>query len=55
MERVTYRIPSEQLEKVEDLVDSGEFPSKSEALRTAVREWLNERGAELGHPPWYDR
>ncbi|WP_306052792.1 ribbon-helix-helix domain-containing protein [Natronococcus wangiae] len=43
MERVTLRIPKQQIEEVEQLVDSGEFPNRSEAIRSAVREMINEQ------------
>ena len=42
MERVTLRIPKQQIEDVEELVDSGEFPNRSEAIRQAVRELIDE-------------
>ncbi len=44
MERVTLRIPKQQIEEVEQMVDSGEFPNRSEAIRSAVREMINEQG-----------
>ncbi|MGM0590796.1 MAG: ribbon-helix-helix domain-containing protein [Halobacteriota archaeon] len=43
MERVTLRIPKQQIEEVEQMVDSGEFPNRSEAIRSAVRDMLNEQ------------
>ena len=43
MERVTLRIPEQQIEEVEQLVDSGEFPNRSEAIRSAVREMIHEQ------------
>ncbi len=43
MERVTLRIPKQQVEEVERLVDSGEFPNRSEAIRSAVREMINDQ------------
>ncbi len=43
MERVTLRIPKQQIEDVEQLVDSGEFPNRSEAIRAAVREMINDQ------------
>lgn len=43
MERVTLRIPKQQIDEVERLVDSGEFPNRSEAIRSAVREMINEQ------------
>ncbi len=42
MERVTIRIPTTQLERVESLVDAGVFPNRSEAIRAAIRQ-LGER------------
>ncbi len=46
MERVTLRIPKQQIEAVEQLVETGEFPNRSEAIRSAVREMINEEDAE---------
>jgi Arc/MetJ-type ribon-helix-helix transcriptional regulator len=43
MERVTLRIPKQQIEEVERMVETGEFPNRSEAIRSAVREMLNEQ------------
>ncbi len=43
MERVTLRIPKQQIEEVEQMVETGEFPNRSEAIRSAVREMLNEQ------------
>jgi len=43
MERVTLRIPKQQIEEVEHMVDTGEFPNRSEAIRSAVREMINEQ------------
>ena len=54
MERVTLRIPAQQIEEVERMVDTGEFPNRSEAIRSAVREMVNEQDAESGEGkrPW---
>ncbi|WP_254839150.1 ribbon-helix-helix domain-containing protein [Natronomonas marina] len=54
MERVTLRIPKQQIEEVERMVDTGEFPNRSEAIRSAVREMLNEQDAEARdeNRPW---
>jgi len=38
MERVTIRMPTEMLDALQAAVDRGEFPSRSEAIRAAVRE-----------------
>ena len=43
MERVTLRIPKQQIEEVEQMVETGEFPNRSEAIRSAVREMLKEQ------------
>jgi antitoxin ParD1/3/4 len=56
MERVTLRIPEQQIEEVERMVETGQFPNRSEAIRSAVREMLNEHGrtqeAESQRRPW---
>ncbi|MEF8808762.1 MULTISPECIES: ribbon-helix-helix domain-containing protein [Natronomonas] len=54
MERVTLRIPKQQIEEVERMVDTGEFPNRSEAIRSAVREMLNEQDTESrdSNRPW---
>jgi Arc/MetJ-type ribon-helix-helix transcriptional regulator len=57
MERVTLRIPKQQIEEVEQMVETGEFPNRSEAIRSAVREMLNEhddrgRGRKRKDRPW---
>jgi len=43
MERVTLRIPKQQIEEVEQMVEHGQFPNRSEAIRSAVREMLSEQ------------
>jgi Arc/MetJ-type ribon-helix-helix transcriptional regulator len=43
MERVTLRIPKQQIEEVEQMVETGEYPNRSEAIRAAVRDMLNEQ------------
>lgn len=56
MERVTLRIPEQQIEEVEQMVETGQFPNRSEAIRAAVREMLSERGvsqdARQTDRPW---
>jgi len=44
MERVTLRIPKQQIEEVEQMVETGEYPNRSEAIRSAVRDMLSEEG-----------
>ena len=51
MERVTLRIPKQQIEEVEQMVETGEFPNRSEAIRSAVREMINEQQAESRDSP----
>ena len=46
MERVTLRIPKQQIEEVERMVETGEYPNRSEAIRAAVRDMINEDSAE---------
>jgi antitoxin ParD1/3/4 len=43
MERVTLRIPKQQIEEVEQMVETGKYPNRSEAIRSAVREMLREQ------------
>jgi antitoxin ParD1/3/4 len=45
MDRVTLRMSDRQVERVEALVEAGAFPSRSEAIRQAVRELLDYREA----------
>ncbi|WP_435196012.1 ribbon-helix-helix domain-containing protein [Natronomonas sp. EA1] len=55
MERVTLRIPKQQIEEVERMVDTGEFPNRSEAIRSAVRDMINEQTEGRDHEsrrPW---
>lgn len=42
-ERVTVRMPSEIVEKLQEMVDSGEYSNISEAIRSAVDEFLEKR------------
>ncbi len=44
-ERVTVRLASERLNALETLVESGEFDSISDAVRTAIDRFINERNA----------
>ncbi|MBP2029688.1 hypothetical protein J2755_000608 [Methanohalophilus levihalophilus] len=47
MKRITIRLPDQQLDMIDYMVAQGEFPSASEAIRTAVRELIDERGEKL--------
>ena len=50
MERVTLRIPKQQIEEVERMVDTGEYPNRSEAIRSAVRDMLAEQDTAKERP-----
>ncbi|PSP22316.1 transcriptional regulator [Halobacteriales archaeon QH_10_65_19] len=50
MERVTLRIPKQQIEEVEQIVETGEYPNRSEAIRSAVREMLAEQDTGKERP-----
>lgn len=52
MKRVTLRIPEAHVKDVDALVDAGEFPNRSEAVRDAVRELLREYGREPEQAFW---
>ena len=42
MDRVTLRIPEQQIEAVEQLVETGQYPNRSEAIRSAVRDLVDQ-------------
>ncbi|MHB9288551.1 ribbon-helix-helix domain-containing protein [Halobacteriales archaeon Cl-PHB] len=50
MERVTLRIPKQQIEEVERMVETGEYPNRSEAIRSAVREMLADSETSQQRP-----
>lgn len=43
MDRITIRLPPQQVEMLERLVELGEFPTVSEAVRYAVRDFLSQK------------
>lgn len=49
MQTIQIRLTGEQIEVLQSLVGSGIYPSKSEAVRDAVRKYI--RAWELGMPP----
>ena len=53
MERVTLRIPKQQIEAVERMVETGKYPNRSEAIRAAVRELIEEQSMEQSNSPTY--
>ena len=42
-EKITIRIPKRFLESIDFLVDLDDFPSRSEAVRVAVRDMIYQR------------
>jgi len=44
MDRITIRLPRQQVEMLERLVEAGEFPTVSEAVRYSVRLLLDRHG-----------
>ncbi len=47
MQRITLRLPEQQLKMIDMLVEYGEFPSASEAIRTAIRDLIDQRSEKL--------
>ena len=47
MKRITLRLPERQIELLEQMVDAGEFPTISEAVRDAVRELIEKRASRV--------
>jgi Arc/MetJ-type ribon-helix-helix transcriptional regulator len=47
MQRITIRLPEQQLKMIDWLVECGEFPSASEAIRTAIRDMIDQRTEKL--------
>ncbi len=39
-ERITVRVPAEKLEKLDEMVKSGDFRSKSDVVRAAIERFL---------------
>jgi Arc/MetJ-type ribon-helix-helix transcriptional regulator len=47
MERITIRLPPQQVLLLERLVEAGEFPTVSEAVRYSVRELLERHSGRV--------
>ncbi len=47
MERITIRLPPQQVLLLERLVEAGEFPTVSEAVRHSVRELLERHSSRV--------
>lgn len=43
MQRVTLRVPEQQLQMLDALVELGDFPTVSEAIRAGVRDMVEKR------------
>lgn len=47
MKRITLRLPAQQIEVLEQMVEAGEFPTISEAVRDAVRQLIERRAGRV--------
>jgi len=47
MKRITIRLPEQQVDLLELMVEEGEFPTVSEAVRDAVRGLIERRGNRM--------
>jgi Arc/MetJ-type ribon-helix-helix transcriptional regulator len=47
MQRITLRLPEQQIAILEKMVEAGEFPNLSEAVRAAVRELIEKRATRV--------
>ncbi|MDI6719373.1 MAG: ribbon-helix-helix domain-containing protein [Methanomicrobiales archaeon] len=47
MERITIRLPKQQVDMLERLVDMGDYPTVSEAVRYAVRELIEKHASRV--------
>lgn len=47
MKRITLRLPEQQIEVLEQMVEAGEFPTVSEAVRDAVRQLIEKRASRV--------
>lgn len=47
MQRITLRLPDQQIEMLQQMVEAGEFPTVSEAVRDAVRQLIEKRAARV--------
>jgi Arc/MetJ-type ribon-helix-helix transcriptional regulator len=43
MQRITLRLPEQQINLLQQMVETGEYPNISEAVRAAVRELVEKR------------
>jgi Arc/MetJ-type ribon-helix-helix transcriptional regulator len=45
--RITTRVPVRDVEFMDALVETGEYPSRTAIVRRAIREFLRDKGPEL--------
>lgn len=43
MDRLTVRFPATKIQQIDQTVEDGEFPNRSEAIRAAVRRLTHDR------------
>ncbi len=46
-ERITVRLPKRDLLSIDAFIELGEFASRSEVIRHAVRDYLRKRSSEI--------
>jgi len=47
MRRITLRLPDQQIDVLQQMVEAGEFPTISEAVRDAVRQLIEKRASRV--------
>ncbi|KAF5058113.1 hypothetical protein DSECCO2_350000 [anaerobic digester metagenome] len=47
MKRITIRLPEQQIDLLEQMVEEGDFPTVSDAVRDAVRGLIERRGNRM--------
>ena len=47
MQRITLRLPEQQVNLLQQMVDAGEYPNISEAVRAAVRDLVEKRAGRV--------
>jgi antitoxin ParD1/3/4 len=47
MQRITLRLPEQQISLLQQMVDAGEYPNISEAVRAAVRDLVEKRAGRV--------
>jgi antitoxin ParD1/3/4 len=47
MQRITLRLPEQQINLLQQMVNAGEYPNVSEAVRAAVRDLIEKRSSRV--------